>query len=170
MDKLNNLTSTLNEIHGIAKKIIKKALPIMEELSEDDNDLIDDLSELIEATATTEESVTVETTEGNEENGDDEESGDDETEATEEDDETDTNIDLNSLLRDTVTSLIGDAETVINEIESFTDVVTEGDEAIEENETKYPFFIQVWFGDIYDKSHIKGLQSLILSTSFCCHI
>ena len=43
MDRLNKLTETLNELSHIAKEIIQKLLPLMEEINEPSNDFIANL-------------------------------------------------------------------------------------------------------------------------------
>lgn len=57
--------------------------------------------------------------------------------------------------------LVNDSEIVLREIESFTEAVLQGDDAIMESEDEYPFLIQVWCGDMYPESHIEGLESLV---------
>ncbi len=45
MNKLNQLTKTLNSIKLLANKFIGKIFPIMEEISENDSDIIDEMME-----------------------------------------------------------------------------------------------------------------------------
>ena len=56
MDRLNKLTETLNELSHIAREIIQKLLPLMEEINEPNNDFIANLKlkgcELTDAKAT----------------------------------------------------------------------------------------------------------------------
>nr|QBK85507.1 MAG: uncharacterized protein LCMAC101_00940 [Marseillevirus LCMAC101] len=56
MDRLNKLTETLNELSRLAKAIIQKLLPLMEEINEPGNDFIKNLKmkgcELTDAKAT----------------------------------------------------------------------------------------------------------------------
>ena len=56
MDRLNKLTETLNELSHIAREIIQKLLPLMEEINEPKNDFIKNLElkgcELMDARAT----------------------------------------------------------------------------------------------------------------------
>ena len=56
MDRLNKLTETLNELSHIAREIIQKLLPLMEEINEPNNDFISNLKlkgcELTDAKAT----------------------------------------------------------------------------------------------------------------------
>lgn len=48
MERLNQLTSTLNVIRQLSNEIITTALPIMKELEETDNDLLDEFLEEVD--------------------------------------------------------------------------------------------------------------------------
>lgn len=73
----------------------------------------------------------------------------------------DSNLAL-SLLQDRSLTLIRDSETVLKEIESFSESVIQGEDAVDEGADDYPFLIQVWYGDTYGESDLKGINSLIL--------
>ena len=128
MEKLNKLTNTLNKIKFLSNKIIEKAIPIMQELEEDNNyileSFVDDLIESNPELGKNNPSLLLE------------------------------------YLQSTMIELLTDAEIIIKEIESFSDAVIQGDDAIDEGEDDFPFLLQVWRGDIYEKQNIKGLKDL----------
>lgn len=47
MQQLNELTDTINKLSKVANAIIKKTIPLMEELLDQDNDLVDELAEML---------------------------------------------------------------------------------------------------------------------------
>ena len=63
------------------------------------------------------------------------------------------------LLQQTSMLLVADAQIVNKEIESFSEAVIHGEDGLSEGETEYPFLLQVWYGDMYEKLEIEGLQA-----------
>ena len=64
------------------------------------------------------------------------------------------------VLQDICLDLVEDSEKIVREIESFSDSVVQGEEAIDEGEDEYPFLMEVWCGDIYEKEKLAGLKEL----------
>lgn len=122
MEQLNRLTTTLNVLRQLSQNIISKTLPIMKELENPDNDLVDEFLQ---------------------ENG-----GFDRPTAAQ-------------ILQNISLELIADAQTINREIESFSDAVIHGEDGIAEGENDYPFLLEVWYGDMYGETGVKGLQALV---------
>jgi len=66
-----------------------------------------------------------------------------------------------SVLQTISLGLVKDAETIIQEMEKFSDVVIQGEDALSENQDDYPFLMQVWCGDMYGEMGTEGFQHLI---------
>ncbi len=120
MERLNQLTKMLNTIKNLSNNIIEKSIPIMKELAEENNDLLEELLEKQDIDA----DVAIET------------------------------------LQNICLDLTKDAESVIEEIEPFSDAIIQGQDALDEGEDEYPFLLQVWYGDMYEESEIEGLKVL----------
>lgn len=150
MEILNELTHTLNDIKKISIKIIKKGLKVMKELEDEDNDIveefIDQISEEIQ-TKIVEKEI--------------EKKGYLRKDIKDEEEEIIKSKRANKILRNISLSKVEDSENIIKEIESFSDAVRQGEEAIEEGEKEFPFFCNVWYGDMYDKEKIAGLKILL---------
>jgi len=150
MEILNELTHKLNDIKKISIKIIKKGLKVMKELEDEDNDIveefIDQISEEIQ-TKIVEKEIEKKGYRGK--------------------DVEDEEIEIvktrkaNKILRNVSLAKVEDSENIIKEIESFSDAVRQGEEAIEEGEKEFPFFCNVWYGDMYDEENIAGLKILL---------
>ena len=121
MNKLNNLTSTLNAVEKYSREIIYKAVPIMKDLETPEPDLVEEVMESVKDTS---------------------------------------NQKVLKVLQDICLDLVEDSEKVVREIESFSDSVVQGEEAIDEGEEEYPFLMEVWCGDIYEKEKLAGLKEL----------
>lgn len=123
MNRLNNLTKTLNSIEHYSREILSNTIPIMRELEDPDNDLVE---EVVESNNGITKKNALET------------------------------------LRNICLELVEDSEKVVSELESFSDAVVQGEEAIDEGEEEYPFMMEVWCGDIYEKEKLEGLKELAL--------
>ena len=64
------------------------------------------------------------------------------------------------ILKSYCINIPSDAETVLKELDSFSENLL-SDEEFEENAEKYPFLYEVWSGDSYDKTQMKGLEALL---------
>lgn len=123
MNRLNNLTKTLNSIEEYSREILSNTIPIMKELENPDNDLVEEVMESVEGITKQKALKT---------------------------------------LRYICLDLVEDSEKVVSEIESFSDAVIQGEEAIDEGEEEYPFMMEVWCGDIYEQEKLEGLKELAL--------
>ena len=121
MNKLNNLTATLNAVEKYAQEILAKAVPIMKDLESPEPELVEDVMESVTDS---------------------------------------TNQKVLKVLQNICLGLVEDAEKVVLEIDSFSDSVLQGEEAIDEGEDEYPFLMEVWCGDIYEKEKLAGLKEL----------
>nr|QBK86571.1 MAG: uncharacterized protein LCMAC102_03660 [Marseillevirus LCMAC102] len=119
MEKLNGLTKMLNTIKNLSTDIIEKSLPIMQELTKVNNDLLEELLE-----KDVKADIAIET------------------------------------LQNICLDLTKDAENVIENIELFSEAIIQGQDALDEGAEEYPFLLQVWYGDMYEESEIKGLELL----------
>lgn len=63
-------------------------------------------------------------------------------------------------MKEITCEFVKDAETVQNEIHQFSLNIISGEAKIFEEERMYPFFLQVWYGDMYGNQGIAGLHSL----------
>lgn len=123
MNRLNNLTRTLNSIEKYSREILSNTIPIMKDLEDPDNDLVEEVIESVDGA---------------------------------------TKQKVLKTLQDICLDLVEDSEKVVSEIESFSDAVVQGEEAIDEGEDEYPFMMEVWCGDIYEQEKLEGLRELAL--------
>jgi len=123
MNRLNNLTNILNTVEKYSRDILSKSIPIMKELEDPDNDLVEEIMESVKDV---------------------------------------TKQKVLKTLQNICLDLIEDSEKVVSEIESFSDSVVQGEEAIDEGEDEYPFMMEVWCGDIYGQEKLSGLKELAL--------
>ena len=121
MNRLNNLTNTLNLIEKYSREIIAECIPIMEQLKDPESELV---GEVLESVKDVSKPKALKT------------------------------------LQDICLDLVEDSEKIVKEIESFSDAVVQGEEAIDEGEDEYPFLMEVWCGDIYEKENLNGLKEL----------
>lgn len=77
-------------------------------------------------------------------------------------DSLDDSIDEETIIRDVMMVLgahVEDAKLVHTGIGEFAEAVIKGEEAIDKIASS--FFQQVWYGDMYDESGVKGLEALL---------
>lgn len=121
MESFNRLHRVLSSLRSTSADIVNKAVSILEEIEDDDNELIENIL-----------------------------------------DEVSSSIDEVQIV-DSVARYIGkitrDAKKVLSGLEDFATVVVEGERSIER--TAPGFFQQIWFGDMYDRSGVEGLEVLL---------
>jgi len=70
--------------------------------------------------------------------------------------------DILEKLREITIPLSSDAETILAEISSFSENIIQGDDILDDGGDDYPFLLQVWYGDIYEKEELLGLKELYM--------
>jgi hypothetical protein len=65
-----------------------------------------------------------------------------------------------STLQRVCLELVSDSETILQEIDDFSNAIVQGEKSLEQNHEKYQFLFQVWCGDVYDETEYEGLKAL----------
>ena len=123
MNRLNELTNTLNIIEKYSRNIISKLIPIMKDLKDPQSDIVEEVLDNVNGAK---KEIVLE------------------------------------MLQEICLKLAEDSEKIVIEIEAFSDAIIQGEEAIDEGEEEYPFLMEVWCGDIYEKDKMGALKELSL--------
>ena len=69
-------------------------------------------------------------------------------------------IDIEEKFKQAIFDVVEDSERILLEIDDFSIYLSKGEDELYKNESKYPFLLRIWSGDVYDQEHVEGLTHL----------